>query len=261
MRQSAKVENTSAFEESYHLGTYRYLLNGQGLTDYVVRATVSPADDGVIEDVGILFRYQGPDDFYRLTQNARQGFARLEKRENGTFSTLDVTAVGYELGQPVDYEIEAIGADLLVRIDGVPVFAVTDATHGNGTIGLYTQAGSWFDDVSITDVGSAPLVAIRQPVAGAVIPGSNLTVEAAAFNVPANGEVVIEVDGYAPRVFTAPPYVVNLTGVPTGEYTVTARLLGSGGNPPPSPSAAITRTPSATAIPTASATTSRPTTP
>ena len=227
MRQSVRVAYGSSFEESYHVGTYRYLVDGESLSDYRARVTITPEDATVIDDIGLMFRYRGPDDYYRISQSARHGYTRLEKRENGVYFTLGVTAIGYELGQPTTYEVEVVGADLFVTIDGKRIFAARDSTHGSGSIALYTQDAAYFDNIVVEEAATAPQIAIRRPLDQSVIPGDDLRVEAVALNAPAGGRVVIEVDGYAPRTFSSPPYVVNLSNVPAGEYGVTARLLNA----------------------------------
>jgi lysophospholipase L1-like esterase len=227
-----RVGYSASFEESYHRGTYRALVDGEGLTDYRASVTITPEYETVIDDIGFMFRYRDADNYYRISQSARHGYTRLEKRENGVFSTLGVNSIGYAVGQTTTYEVLAVGSDLLVSIDGERVFAVSDGTHASGSIALYTQDAVRFDNVAVVEPGTAPTIALRRPLNQAVIPGSQLIVEATTLNAPAGSQVVIDVEGYAPRTFSEPPYVVNLGGVPPGEYGITARLLSApGGNP------------------------------
>ena len=42
-------------------------------------------------------------------------------------------------------------SDLLVKINGLQVFAVSDASHATGSIALYTQDAVTFDDVAVLE--------------------------------------------------------------------------------------------------------------
>lgn len=92
MRQSEWLRDAGSYEESYYLGTYRHLADGAGLADYRARVTVTPEHATVVDGIGLMVRCRDPDNCYRLSQNARHGLTRFEKREHGAFSTLGVIA-------------------------------------------------------------------------------------------------------------------------------------------------------------------------
>ena len=102
-RQTARVESTAAFDQSYHLGSYAYLGGGLALSDYRLRVEAQYLAPGLAEDIGILFRYRDVNNFYRLSVNSRYGFTRLEKRTTtGGYSALATDARGYRRGEVLD---------------------------------------------------------------------------------------------------------------------------------------------------------------
>lgn len=229
LRQTTQIESVQSFEESYHLGSYAWLTGGTGLADYRVSARLRRVGTGRPESLGLLFRYTGPDSYYRVTLNPRYGFARLERRQNGLFFTLAASAIGYDPAAPFVLEVDALGSDLRVSLDGVPLLAARDAVHASGSVGLFSQASSGFDDVSIVAASTAASVRIARPVPLAVLPGGSLSVEAVARGVPAGGVVEFAVTGRQPVEDSTPPYTASFASLPAGERTVTARLLASGG--------------------------------
>jgi hypothetical protein len=129
-------------------GTYAYYSGGIAWTDYRADVTLRSEDDDAI---GVMFRYQDSNNYYRFSWDRSRNYRRLVKKEAGVFSVLVEDAVPYNTGQIYQLSIEAQGASLAVSIDGSEVFAVTDGSLGAGSIALYTwgNAGSYFDDVFV----------------------------------------------------------------------------------------------------------------
>ena len=117
-------------------------------TDYQVTFTMRSDDN---DDIGIMFRYQDPKNYYRFSWDRQRDYRRLVKCENGVFTLLAEDDEWYVSGQSYEVKIVADGTTLEVLIDGSPIFSVTDDTFSNGTIALYSWAnrGSSFDDVSV----------------------------------------------------------------------------------------------------------------
>lgn len=118
-------------------GTYA-VLRGVEAADLVLQATVR-SDDG--DGIGVVFRWQGPDDFYFFLMTARNGHRMIAKKVAGAFLPLDVPALdesrGYTVGVPHALEVTARGRELAVRVDGGPRLAGEDASlAAPGRVGL-----------------------------------------------------------------------------------------------------------------------------
>jgi hypothetical protein len=149
MVQSSNIYggSTSGSELS-KLGTYAYYAGGLGWTDYQADLAIRSTDD---DTIGVMFRYQNGNNYYRFSWDKQRGYRRLVKKQGGVFSLLAQDSVPYTVGQTYQVRIVAQGPLLTVSIDGVPVFSVTDAAISSGGIGLYSwgNSGCYFDDVVI----------------------------------------------------------------------------------------------------------------
>ena len=232
LRQSARVGSALANVESYHRGTYVFLSGAPGpsLTDYrfhVDATWLNPGRQG--EDLGIMFRYVDSNNYYRLSLNSYQGFTRLEKRVAGTFTPLATNTRGFIRNQTIRFTVEVNGSTILVFQDGDPLFAVTDNALATGTVALYTQGDSSFDNVLIEEVSPFPQIVLSTPIAHSVVTGSTLNATAIATNVPAGGQVEFLLDGGNSVVDATAPYSAQFAGVTQGDHTVTA-ILRDGSN-------------------------------
>ena len=228
LTQANRVESVNSLEESYHLGTWAWLTAGTSLTDYVMTVELARNGDGRAESVGILFRYQDPDNYYRFTLNRRYGFSRLEKRENGVFSTLAVNALGDVPDVNNILVVEAAGPDLQISVNGVPALAATDNTHSSGSVGLFSQSPAQFDNIQIDNVLALPKIVFAAPIADGIVPGSTVNVETVVRNLPSGGSVEFSMSGQTPQVRNSPPWAVTFNAVPNGIKTITASLRDAG---------------------------------
>jgi lysophospholipase L1-like esterase len=231
LTQANAIESVASFEESFHLGSYAWLPAGTSLTDYRVSARLERTGAGRAESFGILFRYRDVDNFYRFTLNTRYGFGRLEKREGGVYFTLAVNAFGDDPSSPFTLGIDVDGQDIRVSVDGSPVMAATDGAHAAGSIGLFTQSPTKFDDVVIAPIVASPDVKLVSPVPMTVVPGSQVDAKAVVRGLPAGGAVEFSMTGQAPVALTAPPWETTFSSVPAGPVTLTIRILDAGNNP------------------------------
>ena len=235
LAQSNSVESTASFEESFHLGSWAWLQAGSTLSDYRFSVDVERFGDGRAESLGVLFRYQDPDNYYRFTMNTRYGFSRLEKRDGGVFSTLAVNAIGDDPAVPLTLTADVDGPDIRISLDGSVVLAATDTAHASGSVGLFTQSPTRFDNVVINPIPAGPDVKLTAPVDLSIVDvvGSATTVEAAAVvrNLPPGGSVEFSMTGESPITRNSPPWTASFFLInPDGLKTVTARILDSGGN-------------------------------
>ena len=170
LHQLNRVESTSSFDGTYHKGTYAYLTSRTALTDYrfTVEATYLNDEYGYADDIGIMFRYQDNNNYYRLTLNSRYGFTRLEKKVNGVFSTLAKNARGFQKGAKLGIRVDIKGSIIQVFLDDDPLFGVSDGSISHGSIALYCQDDAKFDNVVLEESSSQPSIVLSKPTAYSV---------------------------------------------------------------------------------------------
>ncbi len=110
--------------------------------------------------LGVMFRYQNNNNYYRFSWDSQRTYRRLVKRENGVVTLLAEDQDPYVVGQSYQVEIVAQGPQLEVWIDGAQIFAVADASFASGTIALYSwgNMGSHFDDVVVEDLATTTVL-------------------------------------------------------------------------------------------------------
>ena len=228
LHQLNRVESTASFDGTYHKGTYVYLTSGFGLRDYRFSTEATYLNYyGNADDIGIMFRYQDNDNYYRLTLNSRYGFTRLEKKVNGVFSTLAKNARGYQRGAKINLTVDLKGLIIQVFLDGDPIFGVSDTSLDSGTIALYCQDHSKFDNVVLEEPSSHPSIVLSQPTAYSMVTGSTLNVAAVTTNVPVGGYVEFLLDGASSVLVAQPPYIAQYNNVSQGTHNVEAILHDS----------------------------------
>jgi hypothetical protein len=120
-------------------------------TDYGVSLKMWSGDD---DSIGVMFRYQDGNNYYRFSWDSERAYRRLVRRKSGIFTLLAEDAVPYVSGRVYQVGIVADGAALEVWIDGMKIFSVTDSSFAEGSIALYTwyNSGSHFDDIVVTNL-------------------------------------------------------------------------------------------------------------
>ena len=121
-------------------------------TDYRVTAVLASGDDGAI---GVMFRYQDENNYYRFSMDRKQKYRRLVKIESDTAYTLAEDEWTYKKGRTYTVTIEAVKGSITVFIDGEPVFNVTDRNpFSRGKIALYCRANldARFYEVVVEDL-------------------------------------------------------------------------------------------------------------
>jgi lysophospholipase L1-like esterase len=224
LRQLNRVESVNAFDQSYHKGTYAYYTDGTSLSDYRFSADALYLGAGLQDDIGVMFRYQDNNNYYRLSMNTRYGFTRLEKRVAGTFYPLAVNARGYDSGQVLNFTVEVQGSLIRIWINSDAVFALQDVSLASGSVAVYSQEAASFDNVRVEGISADPAVVLATPVAQTVETSNSLSVAAIASNVPAGGGVEFVLDGSDSVLDTSFPYQTTYSGVPQSDHTVEAVL-------------------------------------
>ena len=127
-------------------------------TDYRVSVRLRSDDDDAI---GVLFRYAGPDDWYRFSMDRERGYRRLVRSVAGVVEELWSDTQQYLVGREYLVSLDALGDTLVGYVDGAEIFSVRDSAHPAGTVGLYCWAvqGARFAGVK---VGSANWWALHQ---------------------------------------------------------------------------------------------------
>jgi hypothetical protein len=141
------------------LGTYAWYVNGLNWTDYYANVTISSDDDDAI---GIMFRYQNANNYYRFSWDKQRSYRRIIKVVNGIPTLLAEDNVGYVIGQSYQLLILVLGNTIEVSIDGSLILSDTDSTFSSGSIGLYCwgNTGARFDDVLVENLAAnqAPVI-------------------------------------------------------------------------------------------------------
>ena len=148
LTQTSNIYRWQWREGIARLGTLIVCREGTAWTDYDVALSLRSQDDG---DLGVVFRYQDANNYYRFSWNSQRGYRRLVRCQNGRFTELAHDAVRYEEGQTYQVAIKAHGPLLEVRVDDEVVFSVVDQQLSSGTIGLYScqNRGSLFDNIMV----------------------------------------------------------------------------------------------------------------
>ena len=171
--------------------------------DYTVSARLWSGDNDAL---GLMFRYQDVNNYYRFSMDSERGYRRLVKAENGVFSLLFEDAVSYNIGQWHDLRIVASGSKVLIYIDDVLWANLEDAALTAGQMALYSwgNTGASFDDVIVSEgvvIGNAPTVTISSPADGSsATQGDSVSFTGAADDpedgdISANLEWTSDIDG------------------------------------------------------------------
>ena len=173
------------------VGTHLRYDQGFSWTDYQLSLTLRSDDDDAL---GVMVRYQDPDNYYRFSWDRERSYRRLVKVHNGVFTLLAEDSVPYVQGQTYQVAFLTEGAQLEVQIDGAPIFNVADTSLTAGTVALYTWAniGARFDDVQVTQGADPPPPPSGTPALTTPTPGSSLAGDSATFAWTANGAPVTE---------------------------------------------------------------------
>lgn len=120
-------------------------------SDLALSATLRSDDDDAI---GVVFRYQDANNFYRFSMDTQRAYRRLVKNEAGSTELLWGDDFQYEVGRSYDIVVIAKGDEIRVYQDGLLACAVTDSGVASGRVGLYCWANqdARFRGVSVDPV-------------------------------------------------------------------------------------------------------------
>lgn len=132
-------------------------------SDYRFSAYIRSTD---FDTLGVVFRYRevgGRKDYYRFSMDRKRTYRRLVRVIGKVHTILAEDDFVYSQDQDYLITVEAVGPSLRVYQDGELVFAVTDNTIPQGSIGLYCWAnqGTRYSDVRVDDYRREAPVAYR----------------------------------------------------------------------------------------------------
>lgn len=122
----------------------------QDLTDFEVSVMVKPGTGKIDQGGGILFRADGPHNYYVARWNPLESNVRLYVVQNSHRTALDKADVDLTDGWH-HLRVAVEGNRFELFMDERSVLTVEDDTFDKGTVGLWTKtdAATWFDDLTI----------------------------------------------------------------------------------------------------------------
>lgn len=153
-------------------------------TDVDLRSNASAA-------IGVMFRVQDENNYYRFLWNNKDGTRRLQRCVNGQLTDLASDKAKFTLRRTYKVSLVAYAEYLDVSIDGQRIFAVTDGTFGAGTIALYSSnnKGASFDNVVVTNLRGAdlaPLITTAQATPSLIKDTGATQLQASAYDPDAD---------------------------------------------------------------------------
>lgn len=133
----------------HYPGTYA-LGGSPAWGDVEVSANLRSNDNGAI---GVMFRYQDTNNYYRFSMDSRAGYRRLVKKVSGRVSVLWEDTERYTTGQTYSLGLRAVGSELRGTLDGMTIFTVRDNDLLHGRTGFYSWAnkGARFAAITVVD--------------------------------------------------------------------------------------------------------------
>ncbi len=151
--QSSNIYGPNGQATANRQGTFAFWNDPAALLwdDYTCAANIRSTDN---DGIGLMFRYQDQDNYYKVEMDSQRGFATLFKMQGGVETTLATdNNHQYAIGSIMRLEVSAVGSEITVLLDGQELFdPVTDADYlPVGTVALYSwgNAGAYFDDVVV----------------------------------------------------------------------------------------------------------------
>ena len=123
-------------------------------TDYYVKVKLSSDDN---DSIGVMFRYQDENNYYRFSMDRERRFRRLAKIENGNMTWLDrqdEVMDCYTPGTKYEVEVRANGDHLEVYLNCDLILEAYDSTFSHGAIALFCwgSVGARFDNVVVGSI-------------------------------------------------------------------------------------------------------------
>lgn len=126
-----------------------YVLWGDDFENYTVTGEMKSGDDDAL---GVMFRYQDANNYYRFSMNREMMYRELVKKVNGVYSILHKDPIAYEQNRWHSFQVTAINDRIALWIDGKQFCDIRDTSIKKGKAGLYCWGNekSEFDNFMIT---------------------------------------------------------------------------------------------------------------
>jgi hypothetical protein len=149
------VETAAAVEPADAVGTAEVVQEHWG--NYRVSLTLQSAN---ADDIGIMFRYQDADNYYRFSWNNQHMQRSLVKRHRGAFTLLAEDTQPAAPQHPYQLTIVALDQLLEVWVDTTLVFSVRDADLPTGPIALFAlgNGDNYFDNLVAEDLDTSSVL-------------------------------------------------------------------------------------------------------
>jgi hypothetical protein len=132
------------------VGTYA-VGGSTGWRDIQISVRLRSDDDD--DAIGVMFRYQDANNYYRFSMDRERSYRRLIKKVGGTVTVLWEDSVQFDIGQDYDLTLYVVGYEIRGHINGVQIFLVQDPDLKRGQIALYCWAnsGAHFERLIVID--------------------------------------------------------------------------------------------------------------
>ena len=130
------MENAANVERS---GSLFLLQNAEAFADGELSLEINSSDD---DGVGVVFRYQDPDNYYLWSTHAQRPFQALAIKQAARYEVLAEEAEGYLRGKWFAVKFVFSGAQITGFVNGEKEFEVQDPTFASGAVGLYSWGNS-----------------------------------------------------------------------------------------------------------------------
>lgn len=128
--------------------------------DYTVYVDFRSGDD---DSIGVLFRYQDKNNYYRFSMNKQQNNRRLVKKVDGVVSVLAESADSYKIGEWYAFKASLKKDRIKIHLDNNLIFDVKDNAFSKGKIGMYcwgNENSSFKNIIFESDRPTVPAIAM-----------------------------------------------------------------------------------------------------
>ena len=159
--------------------------------DYYFLARIYSSDN---DGIGMLFRYQDENNYYRFITVQDPGnrgpFKRLEKQVNGQFITLAEDTSNIKIPGRFIGKVHVVGDSIYFYENNELLFAVQDDEFDSGKIGLmcYANDGAVFDDIYVSERDTV-YEEQKEPGKEILVANRRLQVKAMTLNIWVHGRI------------------------------------------------------------------------
>ena len=155
LSQKSNIYRSGKDEYNFFEGTHVVTKKGADWKNYDFSVDFSIAGDN--DGVGILFRYQDPEHYYRfitVEDTTNKGpFRRLQVKDGDKYITIAESADGYDSSKPHNIKVRLVGNSIIIFFDDQQILSAEDSRYTSGRIGLMSYAEQpIFDNVLVMAV-------------------------------------------------------------------------------------------------------------